>query len=385
MLKSRIITGLVLAAVALSLRADIVLAFGAYIGLLQTRRALSRRWLLRTAGMVAGALVLAIALRTILLGYVFESGGGTIAYHVSTRLFRGLARTFVKNGALWVVTTNVLIVTLALVGLTRRDIRSRFGLLTLLWAGPWVVFLPFKGMDVARIAAPTIPVLVLVAIAWVTTRAWGGRGRALALTLVFSQVVAAVLYVPLRRAYPFQREIDGRVLAAVPLGFPPVDQRYRQRAAKAQERIARAVAAERSKDVVVFGHAGLMEYRFRLWAHRRVVLSGKRTRNGTVVDSMVTPENRFYFLDLDAVDGAAPLARLLSYLDGRPILVHVAPFWRGHADAGERLYLNPSQLEAALARESMGDVSMKGILDGVDPNCLSLPLVVAGSAGEAGL
>jgi hypothetical protein len=245
------------------------------------------------------------------------------------------------------------VVVLALAGLARRDVRSRFGLLLVLWVAPWAVFLPFQGMDVARIAVPTIPVLALVAVAWVASAFRRSTPGALIAALVFAQLVSVALYPPLVRIYDFQREIDGHVLAGVPLGFPPVDQLYRQRAVTAQDRIAREVATERASDVLIVGRAGLMDYRLRLESAREVAASGKAVRGGIVIDSMATTQNRFYILDLDASppDGQ-PIARTLAILGERPVKVHLMPFWRAYPTSGARLFLDPEELRAVLKTES---------------------------------
>jgi hypothetical protein len=155
------------------------------------------------------------------------------------------------------------------------------------------------------------------------------------------------------RVYDFKREIGGRKLAGVPLGFPPADQLYRQRAITAQDRIAREVAKERGSDVLIVGRAGLMDYRFRLESAREVTASGKAVRNGVVIDSMATPQNRFFILDLDIYpSGAQPITMAIAHLGERPVKVHLMPFWREYPTSRTRLYLDSGELQAVLEKES---------------------------------
>jgi hypothetical protein len=342
-----------LATATLVLRLDLVLAFGAYFGLVRLHRPCSRSAMIQVLGATMSALLLLFALRRLALGYWVNPLGGTVAYHLTTRMSVGLfPRSIIKNLTLWVFATNALVALLAAIGLARGEVRSRFGFLVLCWITPWCIFLPFRGMDVARIIAPTIPAIVLVAVATVLSIFRRARVAALFAMLVLAQLVSVAVYGPLVHAYPFQREIDGHVLAAFPLGFPPVDQVYRQRAITMQTRIASKVTNERGSDVLIMGRAGLMDYIYLLRTASDTKSVGEGLRGRVVLDSVVTAQNIFYLLDLDYEGAqAGSIEQVMASLASRRLLVHFMPFWREHPATGEQLFWTPSEARAVLERE----------------------------------
>lgn len=348
-----------LATLALAIRLNNVLAFGASFGLLHFRNALSVRNFSRTIGVLLLVLCLVFGLNYLVLGYLMNPVATEITPHVATRLGAEsvIARNIMKNITLWVMSANVLIVLCAALGVIHLGPNSRLGVLFMSWIVPWCVFLPFGGIDFARIAAPTVPILALVAASFVTGIFIRRQVLALSLMLILSQVISVAMYYPLVKIYPFSYAINGRVLAEVPVGFLPQDHYYRQQAAEAIAHFAGLVASERSEHVMIVGSApSLPQYRFYLMQSRNVVLSERYTCEEVTLDRYVTDENEFIMLclfDYDNRQVEYPIRKALDCLDRSRTKVHVVPFWRAYPTSEEEVFLTKEGMEAVLDREAM--------------------------------
>tara|TARA_B100000315_G_C14549887_1_gene575220 strand:- start:121 stop:765 length:645 start_codon:yes stop_codon:yes gene_type:complete len=195
-----------------------------------------------------------LALRYLVLGYFINPTGGTVVKHIATRLDSGFSLIFryvIINASQWTVSATVLIVFLALVGFFHIGPTSKSGFLLFSWIAPWCIFLPFRVMPLGRIAAPTIPMLSFAAVLYFSYLFSKRKKIGLVLLLIVTQITAVAIYYPLIKIFPFKIEVDGRILSTFPLGFPPVDYHYRQRAIYGREKIAKMVAKEKDQDDVM--------------------------------------------------------------------------------------------------------------------------------------
>jgi hypothetical protein len=249
---------IILSTIALAIRLDIVLAFGAYFALLYFRRALTVSNFFKTLGVLIIVLFLFLGLYYCAFGYLINPLDSTFSQHIQHRLeLKSIIRIIMHNFALWIMSINLLIVFLAGFGFIRSGLTSRLGVLLILWIIPWFVLLCFQGMDISRITAPTIPIIALVAVVYVSSIFKKRRVLALILMLIGAQLTAEVIKYPLINFYAFKREIKGQTLARFPLGFPPVDNYYRQRAISAKQNIANNVINEQDSNIMIIGRGGL--------------------------------------------------------------------------------------------------------------------------------
>jgi len=89
---------------------------------------------------------------------------------------------------------------------------------------------------------------------------------------VFCQILTGQQCYPLTKVYPFKKEVDGRVLAAFPIGSFFVDHYYRQRAITVHEHIAKLITSEIDVNVMIIGGNGLLYYKLYLNQFRNVYL-----------------------------------------------------------------------------------------------------------------
>jgi hypothetical protein len=348
---------ILLSTIALATRLNNALAYGVCFGLLHFRHALSIRTFCKTFGVLIVVLFLVFGLSYFVLGYLMNPLENEIAPHVANRLGGAqiIIRNVVKNCVLWAMSANVLIVLLAGLGVIRLGLFSRLGVLLISWITPWCIFLPFGGIDFSRIAAPTIPIISLAAAAYVTAIFKRRQVLALGLVLILAQGIAVAMYYPLVRIYPFTTEIDGRVLAEIPLGFLPEDHYCRQRAINAYEHIAELVTSERDANVFIVGGGGLMRYRFWLGQSGNVVLSEKFTSNGVELERYMTAENELIILNLYSEPNRGikdPIRRTIGYVNDCRTEIHFVPFWREYPRSEGELFLANQDIQLALDHET---------------------------------
>jgi hypothetical protein len=319
---------LLLSAAAAIIRLDIILAYGAFVGLLFFRRSFTRTNVVTIFAILTITMVLVFGAYRLVLGTLTVPGERELLYHVENRLnSHMIISRSLKNVALFVCGMNVVTFVLALVGFARVGLRSRLWVLVLAWLLPWCVFLPFQGMDFSRIAIPAMPPLILLAIMYVDSIVRHRKTVVLAAVIIAAQLAAAVSYYPVTALYPFQEQYDGRVIAGVPLGFPPADQAVRQQMIIGQDSIAQRVAGERQSNVLIVSFTGraINEY----WLHhtRTILEDTSLTCDSVAFDRLTTPQNTFFVVDLTlnaGIHNAGP--KLISSLGGTAPLVHIGPY-----------------------------------------------------------
>ncbi len=321
----------VLCVIAMAMRLDIVLCFGAYLGLVLCRRAFSLKLLLPGLATMCMVCLVYGCFRYAVLGYVFPQGGGTIAIHLSTRLeSQHVLNSLIQNLAYWAMGTNALVFLLGACALIFVYARLRLGILMLIWTLPWCVFLPFRGMDFSRIAAPSIPIIVLVAIEFVGSIAKSRAFLALCATLLLAQLASVVLYYPLVKAYSFKTSIDGRRLAMVPIGFLPVDHYYRQRSITKDLQVAKDVTTHRGTSIGVIGDS-VMAYTFYLEQANDILPKDEERCNGLVYEVYAAGSIEFFVCDLAHNSSISnPLRKFAECLAGKHATIHIIPHSRDY-------------------------------------------------------
>ncbi len=328
------------AAAAALVRLDIILAYGAFFGLLFYRRSFSLSRLAKTLGVLLLAGIIVLGIHWIALGKLVAPGGQALTYHVANRLgTKAILSNSLKNIVLLAFAVNALMLLLAVIGFVRYGTRSRLWALVLAWVLPWCVFLPFQGMDFSRIAIPAIPPLMLMATGLVDDAVKSRKTLALAGMIVVAQVVAIGLYYPLATWYPFKVHFEGRVMATVPLGFPPEDQLYRQRMIAVRDSTAERVAGETRSNVLVVSFTGRAIYEYWLHHTRTIVEDRSTVCNGVMIDRLTTPDNVFTIVDLELNAGVPkPVSKLVSCLEPPAPLIHIAPFSELPSMANDSLF-----------------------------------------------
>ncbi len=345
----------ILSTIAVVIRLDIVLAFGAFFGLLYFRRALSVSNVFKTSGSLLIVLFFLLAMRYFVLGYLINFSDSTLSYHIASRLEpEYIIRNIIKNCTEWVLSLNLLIAFLAVLGLFRFGFLSRFGVLLLSWIIPWSIFLVFRGMDTGRIIAPTIPIITLVAVAYVISVFRKRQVLVLISMLIISYAIAWVLYYPISKIYPFKKEIEGRVIASFPVGSLFADHYYRQKIISDTEQIAKLVTGKKDEDVMIIGGDGFMYYEYYLYQNRNVLSKTSIICNGAKMLKYSTTENEFYFLSLDNNWLTnAPIRKAVDCMKERHIRINIVPFWKENPTGEEELFLNEQAIQTLLDRETM--------------------------------
>lgn len=345
---------IVLSTIAVSIRLDIVLAFGAYFGLLYFKRALSKSNFLKTFGALIIVLFLLLGLRYLVLGYLINPSGGTFAFHIASRLEpEFILRNIIKNYTVWTLSLNLFIVFLAGLGLFRLGFISKLGVLLFSWIIPWNIFIVFRDMEIGRIIAPTIPIVSLVAVVYVISVFKKRQVLVLSFMLILTHVTAMALYHPLTKVYPFKKEVDGRVLAAFPIGSLFVDHHYRQRAITFHEHIAKLVASEIDENVMIIGGNGLLYYQLYLIQFRNVLSIKIATCNGVKLKIYTTTENEFYILDIDEnwlVEN--PIRKAIDYMNSSQINIHIVPYWKEYPTYSGEIFLNKQAIQSVFESEA---------------------------------
>ena len=342
---------------ALAVRTDIVLCYGSYFGVLYFRRSFSINNFSKTVGALLIVLCILLALRYLVLGYIINPTGGRIVKQIPLRIGSELSlivRYIIVNASQWAVSANVLVVLFALVGFFHVGLTSKWGVLLFSWVAPWCIFLPFRVMPLGRIAVPTIPMLSLVAVLYFGSLFRKRKKFGLVLLLILTQVFAAALYYPLIKMFPFKIEVGSRVLSTFPLGFPPVDHHYRQRAIWGREKIAKVIVKEKDQDVLIMGSGReLTVYEYYIQKFRDI-----NSINRVMIDDIsfkryITPENVFLIFDFNYNwQMKDPFHRIIN---GSKIgfgKIHLMPYWKKYPLDRETFFLTKESIEKILYWEA---------------------------------
>lgn len=339
---------------ALSARLDIILMFGVYLGiaLFNTHADNYRLKVVLTISAVCLALSILVFIRYLLLGYVIPPGGGVFWHHASNRLHvKSLILDIPKNIVQWVLGGNCIIMSVALFALFILDKRSKEFILLICSVAPYVVFLPFAGMDIARITAPSVPIVTLVVVYILVQNGYfvvKNRFAFYMSVIVLSQLLSFIVYFPLTRIYHFRTYVNGRALASFPIGTLWSDQYYRQIFIEELERKARDISEERRDDVLIIDAGGHSIYYYHYLVLSRPVKVSEISYGNIELVEYKSPMNKFYvFRPYQGADAKyeVPIKGLLSI----PILasarVHVVPFTAGIFPDYRGLYLEKSMVD----------------------------------------
>lgn len=339
--------------ISMSIRLDIVLCCGTFFGLMYYRESLSLSSLLKVSGVLVVAFTMLFAFRYLVLGFVFDPTGGTFSHHLATRLSpEFVARNVIKNAVLWALSANVAIFLVAALGTVVVRKRWRLSVLLATWVAPWSVFLVFRNMDTARIMAPTIPALVLGAAVYLGNLRPSNRILGFVFFFVISQLVSVAGLALIQEVYPFKREVNGRVLGAVPLGFLPADHFARQKSIEIYEKRARQVVDSGRPEVLVIGGYGHMYYRWEIRRRSGEVSAGDVNIRGIFLERDMIEGRVFYYFDLThnwLVD--RPISQVLAEFRTSGAAVHVVPLWSEFPIRDETLFLSDETQTEILERE----------------------------------
>jgi hypothetical protein len=310
----------------MTMRLDILLCSGAYLGLAFYRRVSSLALFLRGAAAIGAVLLLYAGFRYAVLDHVLPRGGGTFAHHIATRLEPQLLwSNTLKYCVYWAMGTNAFTFLLGALGTVFLYHKTRLVLLLVTWIAPFFVFFPFTGMAFSRLAAPSIPIIALLGMEFVVSIAKQRSILALCATLVLAQVTSAALYFPLVRIYPFKFIVDGRPIGDVPIGFLPTDHHHRQRAVTEDLAVAREVTEMRGVNTGIIGF-GVMPYVYYLELAQDAVAKGEETCNGLVYMRYTAPSTDFFICNLVHNSHVKdPLNTFQACLVGKNARLHIIP------------------------------------------------------------
>jgi hypothetical protein len=354
--KTRLIAFTILSYLALTMRLDILLSFGAYLGILYYQKRFN---LYNIGGLLSVVLVvlsLVFLSRYYLLSFFINPDGGTLAHHLGNKLYGAyIPQEITKNLLYWALGISPFIAALALLGIISFGITASLTVLFFSWVTPYVVFFPFHNMDVARLAAPTILIFSLIAMAFLDQRFSAAAPKtAMTLALMVAQLVSLGIYYPLQAVYPFRLKFEDRSLTSVPLGFLLTDHYYRQQVTLARENVAEQIAHERNANILIVDLASsTCYYDYFIRKYRDIV---ELTDN-----KIVTKENTFYFIIPDnniSIDH--PISRLLHSTDISIDKIHVTPFAGEYPIDHNKLFLKKNDITPLLEYEvSMMDMRRK--------------------------
>jgi hypothetical protein len=333
---------------ALIMRLDILLSFGAYLGILYYKNKFNKLNILRFLMVLLVTLSLVLLSRYYVLGYFITPTEGTFAYHLGHKLYGAyFPREIIKNLVYWLLGISPFIAVIALIGIGSFGLRSPRTVLFFAWV-----------MDLPRLAAPTILVFSLMAIAFLEEKFSATAKPALAMTLalVMAQIISIGLYYPLQAVYPFRLKFEGRSLTSVPLGFLLTDHYSRQQLTLARQNVAEQIARDRDGNILIVDLASsTCYYDYYIRKHRDIVeLTGNKIK---------TKENAFYFIIPDNdLSINHPISRFLHSSDVSADKIHVTPFAGEYPVDQRKLYLEKNELAPLLQYEvSMMDMRRKVI------------------------
>ena len=355
--KTKLLIFTIFSYLALIMRLDILLSFGAYFGILYYKNKFNNYNICRLLGVILVALSLVFVSRYVLLNYLINPDGGSFAYHLGRKLYGAyIPQEIIKNLLYWALGISPFILVIALLGIISFGITSSLTVLFFSWVAPYVVFFPFHNMDLPRLAAPAILICALIAMAFLDQKFSSASLKTVAMTLalVVAQLVSLGIYYPIQAIVPFRVKFQDRSLTSVPLGFLLTDHYYRQHVTLAREKVAEQIAHERNANIMIVDLASsTCYYDYYIRKYRDIV---ELTDN-----KIVTKENTFYFIIPDnnlSIDH--PISRLLHRTDISVDKIHVTPFAGEYPTDHNKLFLKKSDITPLLDYEvSMMDMRRK--------------------------
>lgn len=346
-------TAVILYVLALSCRMDLVLGAGAFAGLYACRRQRGRTNLAALLAVVILSVVIAICVRSIILGHLHSPTAGVVMRHVTKRLgISGLHIALGLNTSWWVLGVNPLLALLAVAAILRRGARDPLTALLLCWSLPYVIFLPFHGMATGRLIGPMAPAVALAAVMGAVQFRPRRPAAVVALVLVLSQLVGLAVGLAAGGLGSFRKEFHGMAIANHPVGFVPLDRYYRQPYMMARDEVARRVAAIRDGDVLIVGLDELAPYEHHLIVERKAFTHQRCDCADVVLECYPTETNLFRFFDPNLnLRREYPLRALLASEETRGARVHVTPFSTAYATDPRVLLLDEAGIERLLASE----------------------------------
>ncbi|MCX5889648.1 MAG: hypothetical protein NTY36_09375 [Deltaproteobacteria bacterium] len=342
---------------AVTVRMDMALAFGAYFGLIYFRRARITPDIIKLIGALAVALLLTYGLRYYIWGNVVDQFRGALGYHLGSRLPAAqIFPSIIKNLSLWMVGANIFVAILALLGLRRFGLKSGIVVLFSFWLLPFLIYLPFQGMDTPRLIAPTIPAICLVAMGYLDHNFESVKKKTLfmLLVLVLAQMGPAVFYYPAEKFYQRYAGIKRETPPAYPLGLIPLDHFRLQRFVRAQDDLAKRIAGERNGNVLIIDFSpGVMYYIYHLMVSRSVFSQEIVWCDNVRLKKFVTKENTFLVMDKDInIQQRSPISTALQCPKISVNKVHLSPFSGEFPFDKGKLYLGEEELKSLLENET---------------------------------
>ncbi|MFH1144536.1 MAG: hypothetical protein V1774_08345 [Candidatus Eisenbacteria bacterium] len=355
-------------AIALSLRLDMVLGTGAFIGLFLYRRSGRRRAFAGLIAMLLLAVLLALSARALALGGITQPSGGTLFMHLTQRLsLPALPDALIKNTGWWIVGTGPLVAALAAIA-ALQSARSGLLALTLLWVLPYLVFLPFQGMATSRLMMPTVPALAVATVQLRVGRFMPGRARQaeasampagrrawllIGLMLIVNLAAAHGMGLLVGRMAAFRKAYRGFPIANEAVAFVPWDRHFRQPFVQARDEIARRVAAVDDTAVLCIALDDPASYEYHVTRLRPSARRSRAEQDGAVLFRQQTETNDFWYFTPNENAGAAhPLQTALAFGRAEGARVHVTPFSTILTVAPDPLFLDEGSLARLLASET---------------------------------
>lgn len=347
---------LLLSIFAVIFRLDIFLAYGGYLGIIYFRGLISSVNLYKVFILFVLLLIFLLILRYIFLGYFINPTGGRLTYHIINRLDpKYIFLNISKNLVFWIVGVNIFISLLLLYSIFQFGIKSKLVIILVLWILPFCIFLPFSGMEVSRLILPTVPIIVSVAVFYITTIFKKRTIIALLSSLIIAQILPIPLYYLIERYYPLKVNIQGRYIAKVPIGFLFEDHYYRQKLIEAKTEIAQRIASETKDDILIVDFAGEGLYYIYYFLRSRNILSSNfilkngsfdcKLYNNLSIGKFVTAENKFYILCLNHNwQHQTPITDAIRRFNISKDKIHIDYFISEMPVSKSDLYLNDHEL-----------------------------------------
>ena len=387
--RMRWVAVVLLNAVALSVRLDMVLGAGAFAGLLVFRcserrgacgephfleGSRRRRAITGLIAVLLVAVVLALSARALALGRITQPSGGTLLLHLTQRLsLRTLPDALIKNSGWWLVGTGPLVAVLAALA-ALQSARSGLLALVLLWVLPYLVFLPFQGMATSRLMMPTVPVLAVAAVQLRLGRFMPGNGRQagpgqqpgatakpsermtwllIGLVLILNLAAAHGMGLLVGRMAAFRKAYQGFPIANEAVVFVPWDRHFRQPYVLAKDGVARRVAALADGAVLCIALDDPAGYEYQVTRLHPSARRSRAERDGVVLFRQQTETGDLWYFNPNENAGAThPLRAALALGRTEGARVHVTPFSTVFPVAPEQLFLDEAGVSRLLASEA---------------------------------
>lgn len=304
---------------ALLIRVDLVLLLLLPVALLIYKQQWNTRLLYKICLLYSLTVGMYLGLRWWLLDYMVDPTEGTIQNHMESRLLN-LPYTFLsifRNIGLFAFSALPLMVFYWVLAISWLIIKRQWRMLTLItaWMVPYSIFLPFWGMDYARLSVPALPAAMLVINYWLDHVSRGYVKYALIIaSLVVAHLMTFVTAPLLARSFPFTIHYKEFPVSAVPIQFVALDYLFRKDYLASQNEKARVITEQaRQNMVIVVDSPHTPWYVYHIQVQHQTICQHQPYQIPYVTLRVCpTPENTFYLFELTYRSPPGVISQILS-------------------------------------------------------------------------